>query len=234
MEPAPPIPLVLIHGAGAVGQIWQNQLLAFPRAVAPDLPGHPAGTGFSTVPDMAAWVLGFIQQEGLERSVLGGYSVGGAVALEAALSAPDRFRGLLLIATGARLRVRREFFDLLAGDYDAAVEELLRWWFSPGASPRAVERARMALRVVSPAVVHDDFWAADQFDALDRLGGMTLPTLVLCGEEDRLTPVKYSEYLHEQIAGSQLIVIPDAGHMVVLEQPRATNEAIASFLHTLP
>jgi len=183
---------------------------------------------------MAAWVLGFIQQEGLERSVLGGYSVGGAVALEAALSAPDRFRGLLLIATGARLRVRREFFDLLAGDYDAAVEELLRWWFSPGASPRAVERARMALRVVSPAVVHDDFWAADQFDALDRLGGMTLPTLVLCGEEDRLTPVKYSEYLHEQIAGSQLIVIPDAGHMVVLEQPRATNEAIASFLHTLP
>jgi len=46
--------------------------------------------------------------------------------------------------------------------------------------------------------------------------------------------VKYSEYLHEQIAGSQLIVIPDAGHMVVLEQPRATNEAIASFLHTLP
>ena len=234
MEPTPPIPLVLIHGAGAVGQIWQNQLLAFPRAVAPDLPGHPAGTGFSTVPDMAAWVLGFIQQEGLERSVLGGYSVGGAVALEAALSAPDRFRGLLLIATGARLRVRREFFDFLAGDYDAAVEELLRWWFSPGASPRAVERARMALRVVSPAVVHDDFWAADQFDALDRLGGMTLPTLVLCGEEDRLTPVKYSEYLHEQIAGSQLIVIPDAGHMVVLEQPRATNEAIASFLHTLP
>ena len=234
MEPTPPIPLVLIHGAGAVGQIWQNQLLVFPRAVAPDLPGHPAGTGFSTVPDMAAWVLGFIEQEGLERCVLGGYSVGGAVALEAALSAPDRFRGLLLIATGARLRVRREFFDFLAGDYDAAVEELLRWWFSPGASPRAVERARMALRVASPAVVHDDFWAADQFDAMDRLGGMTLPTLVLCGEEDRLTPVKYSEYLHEQIAGSQLIVIPDAGHMVVLEQPRATNEAIASFLHTLP
>lgn len=234
MEPAPPIPLVLIHGAGAVGQIWQNQLLAFPRAVAPDLPGHPAGTGLSTVPDMAAWVLDFLAQQGLERCVLGGYSVGGAVVLEAALSAPDRFRGLLLIATGARLRVRQEFFDLLAGDYDAAVEELLRWWFSPGASPRVVQRARRALRMVSPAVVHDDFWAANQFDVMDRVGGITLPTLVLCGEEDKLTPVKYSEYLHRRIAGSQLVVIPNAGHMVVLEYPRATNDAITAFLRALP
>lgn len=234
VEPVPPIPLVLIHGAGAVGQIWQHQLLAFPRAVAPDLPGHPAGPGLSAVPDMAAWVLDFLAQQGLERCVLGGYSVGGAVVLEAALSAPDRFRGLVLIATGARLRVRQEFFDLLASDHDAAVEEMLRWWFSPGASPRVVERARMALRMISPAVVHDDLWAADQFDAMDRVGGITLPTLVLCGREDRLTPVKYSEYLHGQIAGSQLVIIPNAGHMVVLEQPRATAEAIAVFLRGLP
>jgi len=234
VEPAPPIPLVLIHGAGAVGQIWQNQLLAFPRAVAPDLPGHPAGMSLSTVPDMAAWVLDFLTQQGLERCVLGGYSVGGAVVLETALSAPDRFRGLVLIATGARLRVRQEFFDLLAGDNDAAVEEVLRWWFAPAASPRVVERARMALRMVSPAVVHDDFWAANQFDAMDRVGEIRLPTLILCGEEDRLTPVKYSEYLHGRIAGSRLVVIPNAGHMVVLEQPRATNEAIAAFLRALP
>lgn len=234
VEPVPPIPLVLIHGAGAVGQIWQDQLLAFPRAVAPDLPGHPAGPGLSAAPDMAAWVLDFLAQQGLERCVLGGYSVGGAVVLEAALSAPDRFRGLVLIATGARLRVRQEFFDLLASDHDAAVEEMLRWWFSPGASPRVVERARMALRMISPAVVHDDLWAADQFDAMDRVGGITLPTLVLCGREDRLTPVKYSEYLHGQIAGSQLVIIPNAGHMVVLEQPRATAEAIAVFLRGLP
>lgn len=234
MEPAPPIPLVLVHGAGAVGQIWQNQLLAFPHAVAPDLPGHPSGVSLSTVPDMAAWVLDFLTVRRLPPCVLGGYSVGGAVVLEAALSAPERLRGLVLIATGARLRVRQEFFDLLAGDYEAAVEEVLRWWFSPGASPRVVERARMALRMVSPAAVHDDLWAANRFDAMDRVGGITLPTLVLCGEEDRLTPVRYAEYLHGRIAGSQLVVIPHAGHMVVLEQPRATNEAIAAFLGGLP
>jgi len=232
-EPAPPIPLVLIHGAGAVGQIWQNQLLAFPRAVAPDLPGHPTGAGLSTVPDMAGWMGEFIARHGLDRCVLGGYSVGGAVAIEAALAAPDRYRGLILVATGARLRVRQEFFDQLSSDYDAAVEELLRWWFSPDASPRVVERARAALRMVSPAVVHDDFWAAHQFDAMGRVGGIRIPTLIICGEEDRLTPVKYSEYLHEQIPGSHLVVIPHAAHLVVLEAPRATNEAIAAFLRTL-
>jgi pimeloyl-ACP methyl ester carboxylesterase len=88
--------------------------------------------------------------------------------------------------------------------------------------------------MVSPAVVHDDFWAANQFDAMDRVGGIRTPTLIICGEEDRLTPVKYSEYLHEQIPGSQLVVIPHAGHLVVLEAPRATNGAIAAFLRTLP
>lgn len=232
-QPAPPIPLVLIHGAGAVGQIWQNQLLAFPRAIAPNLPGHPTGAGLSTVPDMARWVAEFVSSHDLDRCVLGGYSIGGAVAIEAALAAPQRYRGLVLIATGARLRVRQEFFDRLAGDYDAAVEELLRWWFSPQASPRVVERARAALWMISPAVVHDDFWAAHQFDAMDRVGGIRTPTLIICGGEDRLTPVRYSEFLQQQIAGSQLVVIPDAGHLVVLEAPRATNEAIAAFLHSL-
>jgi pimeloyl-ACP methyl ester carboxylesterase len=236
----PPIPLVLIHGAGAVGQIWQHQLLAFPRAVAPDLPGHPGGAALSTVPDLARWLLAFLDEQpqgggpGIPAGwVLGGYSMGGAVALEAALEAAPRFRGLILIGTGARLRVRQEFFDLLAADYEAAVEELLRWWFTPEASPRVVDRARTALRAVSPAVVHDDFWAAHRFDAMDRVGRIALPTLIICGEEDRMAPVKYSEYLHAQIAGSQLVVIPRAGHLVVLEQPHAVNGAIAAFLHTL-
>jgi pimeloyl-ACP methyl ester carboxylesterase len=237
--------MVLVHGAGAVGQVWQHQLLAFPLAVAPDLPGHPTGAALSTVSDLARWLLAFLDDHPESRRaggpgagpagvghgwVLGGYSMGGAVAIEAVLAAPERFRGLVLIATGARLRVRQEFFDLLAADHEAAVEELLRWWFTPGAPPRVVDRARSALRAVSPAVIHDDFWASHHFDAMDRVRRVALPTLIICGEEDRMTPVRYSEYLHGQIAGSQLVVLPRAGHMVVLEQPRAVNEAIAAFL----
>lgn len=229
--PTPPlVPLVLVHGGGGIGQLWQHQLLAFPRAVAPDLPGHPEGPGLSTVPDMAGWIVRLIEARGLAPVVLGGHSLGGAVALQAALLAPQRLRGLILIGAGARLRVRPEVFELLRTDYDRAADELLRWWFSPQAAPRVVDRARTALRALPPMVVHDDFWATDRFDCMDRVHEIALPTLILCGEEDRMTPVKYSEYLHQRIPGAHLVVIPGAGHMVMLEQPHAVNEAIADFL----
>lgn len=231
---APLVPMVLVHGGGGVGQLWQNQLLAFPGAVAPDLPGHPEGPGLSTVSDMAGWILRFIDERAIGPCVLGGHSLGGGVALQAALEAPDRLRGLVLIGTGARLRVRPEFFEQLRGDYDEAIGELLRWWFSPQASTRVVDRARHALRALSPAVVHDDFWAADRFDVTDRLREIQLPTLIICGAEDRMTPMKYAGYLRAHIAGSRLAAIPGAGHMVMLEQPRACNEAIAEFLGGLP
>lgn len=230
MQTPPLVPLVLVHGGGGVGGLWQNQLLAFPRALAPDLPGHPDGPGLSTVPDMAAWLLRYVDEQHLERPVLGGQSLGGAVVLQAALDAPGTLRGLVLIATGARLRVRREFFDLIRENYEAAVAELLRWWFSEQAPRRVVERARQALHLVPPAVVHDDFWAADHFDVMDRVGAIHLPTVIICGQDDRMTPLRYSEFLRDRIAGSRLIVVPGAGHMVMLEQPRACNEAIAEFL----
>lgn len=225
--------MVLLHGAGGLGQLWQNQLLAFPEAVAPDLPGHPTGPGLSSVSDLAGWVLQFVATTVPAPCVLGGHSLGAAVALQAALDAPARLRGLILLGAGARLRVRPEFFDLLRRGYSEAVEELLRWWFAPAAPPRIVDRARQALRAVAPAVVYDDFWAADHFDVMARVREITVPTLIICGEEDRMTPVKYARYLHEQIAGSRLVIVPGAGHMVMLERPRETNAAIEEFLGTL-
>jgi len=139
MPPLPLVPLVLVHGAGGVGRLWQNQLLAFPRALAPDLPGHPEGPGLSTIPDMAGWVRRFMEERGLNACVLGGHSMGSAVALQVALDAPGRLRGLILMGAGARLRVRQEVFDLIRADYEAAVEELLRWWFAPG-TPLEIRR----------------------------------------------------------------------------------------------
>lgn len=226
----PLVPLVLLHGAGATGRVWQHQLLAFPRAVAPDLPGHPGGSALTSIAEMAAWVRRLLGERGQGPVVLGGHSLGSAVVLQTALEAPERLRGLILIGAGARLRVRREFFDLIRSDFGAAVDELLRWWFAPEASPRAVARAREALYALPPAALDADFRAADGFDLMDRVREIALPVLIVCGEADRMTPVKYAEYLRDQIAGSHLEIIPRAGHMVMLEQPRAVNEALTGFL----
>ena len=62
---------------------------------------------------------------------------------------------------------------------------------------------------------------------------IALPTLILCSDADRMTPARFSQYLHEQIAGSQLVVVSGAGHMVMLEQPAAVAEAVAYFLTSL-
>ena len=86
------------------------------------------------------------------------------------------------------------------------------------------------LREVNPQIIHDDFAACDAFDRRADVSHITLPTLILCGEADRMTPVKLSQFLHEQITGSQLVIVPGAGHMVMLEQPAAVAENVAAFL----
>ena len=83
---------------------------------------------------------------------------------------------------------------------------------------------------MDPQVIHDDFLACDAFDRRADVSRIATPTLILCGDADRMTPVKFSQFLHKQIAGSQLIVVPGAGHMVMLEQPAAVAEAVAHFL----
>jgi pimeloyl-ACP methyl ester carboxylesterase len=78
-----------------------------------------------------------------------------------------------------------------------------------------------------------DFRACDAFDVRERLGDISVPTLVIGGKDDRLTPPKFSEYLREHIPNARLLLVEEAGHMVMLEQPAVVTEAIADFLATL-
>jgi pimeloyl-ACP methyl ester carboxylesterase len=84
-----------------------------------------------------------------------------------------------------------------------------------------------------PSVLHGDFLACNEFDAMSRLGEISKPTLILCGADDILTPVKYSEYLHNQIVNSRLVIVPDAGHMVMLEAPQTIADEIGSFADSI-
>ena len=72
--------------------------------------------------------------------------------------------------------------------------------------------------------------ACDKFDRMDRIGDITVRTLIICGEHDRMTPKKYSEYLHEKIKDSELTIIPEAGHGVMLERPREFNRVLGKFV----
>ncbi|MDI6772129.1 MAG: alpha/beta hydrolase [bacterium] len=240
--------LLLLHGAGGRALAWQNQLLAFPRARAEDLPGRAGGTptsvdGFlgalreALGQDAAHGPGGAHKPRGARDSggplIVAGHSLGGAIALRWALVYPEEVRALVLLCTGARLRVAPQILEGIRAADPAAIEQFGAMWLGTHPTPRLREKSLALLHAAPAVVLAADLEAADGFDVMAELDHLALPVLVICGAEDRLTPVKYGRYLHERIAGSEMVVIERAGHMVMLEQPRAVNCAMQSFLERL-
>ena len=123
-------------------------------------------------------------------------------------------------------------FEILARDYGEAVAFMTDHAWSPASPPELKQHGRETVSTTRPAVTRCDFMACDGFDVMGRLGEIHLPTLVVVGAEDRLTPPKYSEYLVRSLAGAKLERIEGAGHFVSLEQADAVNRALREFLGT--
>jgi pimeloyl-ACP methyl ester carboxylesterase len=222
--------LVFIHGAGGTHRVWRYQTLAFPRSVAFDLPGHPRGLGYNTISEYAQFVTGAINERRLTSVVLVGHSMGGAITIEIALSNPRFLAGIVLIGSGARLRVTPIIKDEVTRDYAHAAEIIAQWAYSPKSDAKLRRALIQELLEVPAEVTYGDFQACDDFDKMNEINRIDLPTLLVCGEDDALTPVKYSQYMKERIRNARMIIIPHAGHSVMLEKPDELNDALRSFL----
>ena len=230
--------LVLIHGAGGSHLSWRRQfedLSDVFRVIAVDLPGHgmSEGNGEVTITAYSRFVVELMDMLDLENVMLGGHSLGGAVALDVALTGSDRLSSLLLVGTGARLRVLPAIFSLIHEDFKLAIEGVANFVFSPHASPEIVSEEKQLLGKVSPDLLIKDFTACDSFDIMDRVGAINVPSLIACGKEDRLTPVKYSEYMHSRLANSEMVLFDSCGHMAMLEKSAEFNRCVSSFLAKL-
>lgn len=166
----------------------------------------------------------------MQRVVLVGHSMGGAIVQRFALNHTSTAEGLVLVGTGARLRVLPRILEGLLSDFDSTVDMLLGYAYAEDAPSQLVESDKREWLANPPEVIHGDFLACDNFDVMERLGEIRCPTLVLCGEDDLLTPAKYGRYLEENIPNATLNIVPGAGHMVMLEQPEQVNRAIEEFL----
>ncbi|MBI4589406.1 MAG: alpha/beta hydrolase [Candidatus Rokubacteria bacterium] len=233
-----PLTLCLVHGSGGSTLAWVRQLEGLAdaaRVVALDLPGHgdSAGEGSRSIDDYVSVVKAFVQAMRLGRVVLGGHSMGGAIAQATALAHPDLLSGLILVGTGARLRVLPRILELIASNYAEGCAFVNAYAFSPAASEALKEGAKAAILRTRPQVTHGDFTACNAFDVMDRVGNIRLPALVICGRDDRLTPPKYARFLAQRIPGARLVLVDKAGHYVQLEQPEIVNAEIREFLETL-
>jgi len=233
-------PVVFLHGAGGTHLHWppQARRLLGQRIFAPDLPGHgrSSGAGRQSIGEYARDVERFLVDAGLNSAILVGHSMGSAIALTLALDFPKRVLALCLVGSGARLRVAPQILEGTASEatFPAAVKLVNDFAFGPSTAPRLKELAAQRMAETRPSVLHGDFAACNEFEAMARLGEITVPTLLVCGAEDKLTPVKYSEYLRDHIAGARLVTIPDAGHMVMLEQSEAFSSVLAEFINSIP
>ena len=216
---------LLVHGAGEDASIFKSQIDAVDGVWAVDLPGHghSAGPGSSDVADYARLVLDIVRRHAPGGLALGGHSMGGAITLQAALTAEGLVRGLVLISTGGRLRVHPDL--LLALRTRDMPQEFVDMMFAPEAAPEV----KAALPASDRAVQLGDFLACDAFDVLARLGEIRSRSLVLVGDRDRMTPEKYAARLAEALGG-QLEVIPGAGHMLTVEAPDQVSRSIEAFL----
>ena len=226
--------LVFVHGAGESSLSYYYQLRHFRNSKGIDLPGHPAGAPCASIEGYMEWVRGFIAARRYRDVVLCGHSMGGAITQLYALKYPAELRGIVLIGTGARLRVDPRYMK----ECEDGFRDSQLWLGHRKSDYANVEtdlRRALLTRVaeVGPLVKLNDFRCCDQFDVMDRVDGIRLPTQVICGTDDVYTPVKYSEYLGGKIEGSRQSILEGGTHWVQLERYREVNAAIEQFVSGL-
>jgi pimeloyl-ACP methyl ester carboxylesterase len=224
--------IIFVHGSGACADIWRYQTTHFPDSHAVNLPGHPDGQALKSVEECVDWLGQYLKGRGCKDVVLAGHSLGGAIALMYALKYPQELRGIIIIGSGARLKVHPVYLtpceEAIEGDphkWYEMIEEMCRR--TPEDYRRDVTEKQKS---IGPTVMLNDFLCCDKFDVMDRVHEIKLPALIICGESDVWTPVKFSHYLGARIANSSVVIVPRAGHFVIAEKPEAVNKAIDDFL----
>jgi len=226
--------IVFLHGAGMDHSVWALLARAFAHhgcsVLAPDLPGHghSAGAPLSSIAALADWTAALIDAAGIRAARLVGHSMGSLMALETAARHPEKVTALALIAIAAPMRVSEDLLNAAKANDHAAIDMIAIWgegyhatlggseapglWMLGGAE-RLLERAR-------PGVIFTDLCACNDYrDALAAVTKVKVPSAVILGSRDLMTPAKSGKTVAAAIPGCRLTVLEGAGHMLMSERP---------------
>lgn len=241
--------VVLLHAFPLNSTLWRPQIERAPtgwRFAAPDLPGFGASVlpAARSMEAMAREVLNVLDEQGIDQAVIGGMSMGGYVTLALYRLAPERFTGMVLADTRAtadndqQKEGRRKMIETVREQGAGAVaEEMLPKLLGetsrrerPGVAAKVREmiegNSRDAIAGALEAMMNRP-------DSRPLLSQIAVPTLVVCGEEDVLTPPSDSGALHDAIPDSRLVQIPRAGHLSSIEDPEEFSSVLNAFLGEL-
>src|SRR3954451_8939428 len=226
--------IVLLHGAGFDHTIWALHSRWFAHhgygVLAPDLPGHgrSAGAPLRSIAEMADWTAALLDKAGVSNAKLVGHSMGSLIALETAARHPAKVSALGLIGTAAAMSVGPDLLKAAEANDHAAVDMVSIWglgfraelggslapglWMHSG-TQRVLEQCR-------PGVLFSDLSACNDYrDALAAAATIKVPSTIILGERDMMTPARAGSSLAAALPNSRLVVLPGAGHMMMMEKP---------------
>ncbi len=237
--------VLLLHSLGTNLHIWDAQarmLAGSHRVIRYDLRGHglsETGPGKVRITDFAADALTLLDTLGIAHAHIAGVSIGGLIAQAIAEAAPLRVSSLMLCDTALAIRPADRFREraeiVRARGMAPIAEETLARWVTPGflASPEAVGLRTMLLRT-DPEGYAQAALAIGKDDRTAATKALRMPTLVLVGDQDVATPPAAAEAIRDAIPGARLVVIPDAAHIPMAQQPELVNGALHGFLAAQP
>src|SRR6516165_12441495 len=235
--------VVLIHGAGFDHSTWALHSRYFAHhgfsVLAPDLPGHgrSAGPALRTIAEMADWIAALLAATGATKAHLIGHSMGSLIALEAAARHPDKVSALSLIGTATTMTVGPDLLKAAEANDQAAIDMVSLWglgfsaelggslapglWMH-GGTQRVLQRC-------AEGVLFSDLSACNTYaNALAAAAKVAVPTTVILGERDMMTPARAGKKLAAAIPHAHTVVLAGAGHMLMAERPDQLLAALTS------
>ncbi|MHA1784334.1 MAG: alpha/beta fold hydrolase [Candidatus Helarchaeota archaeon] len=233
--------LLFIHGSGSNFRMWMPQIEYFKkknRVIALSLPGHAESDQMRvpiTIENYVKYLNKFIERICEDKKpILVGHSMGGAISLLSALQIPEYLNGIILIGTGAKLTVMQMIFDFLSSDYESFIKMGTSFAFSKKTKNKElIKKYQEISKLTQGFITRADFQACNQFDVMNEINKINLPALIITGSDDKLTPVKYANYLAQKIKSAEMHIIDEAGHLVNMEKSTEVNEIIERFLQRL-
>jgi 3-oxoadipate enol-lactonase len=235
--------VILVHGYPLDGAMWSGVARALApkfRVLKPDLPGR--GNTDVAAPGGIAGYADFLEAllAGLPAPVgIAGFSFGGYITLELMKRRPEKVRGLALVDTRASAddplaRAKRD--ETIAAVRENGVRPVVETMPAKLLSsesvgrPDLLERVQRMISRQKPETVEADLVAMrERPDSTSFLPEITVPTIVIVGEQDVLTPPADSQAMAGAIPGARLVTVPGAGHLTPMERPRAVAEALGEF-----